>query len=351
MTVKETTISDAEHMLKDALVCDMCLPWGPGYENKAATLPRFKKAGVDYVSLTVGMDRLGLAATVKNIAAEKARIDASGGELVLAKSVEDIREARVRGKLALGFHFQGSESLEGDPNLVALFYDLGVRHMLLAYNQKNRAADGCHERTDCGLSRYGVKLVQEMNRVGMILDLSHTGYRSTMDAMEVCQGPCIFSHANAKGVKDHPRNIRDDQAKACAATGGVIGVNGIGFFLGDDNRASVENFAHHIDYYSELIGPRHVALGLDFVYFHDQMFAMYQANPDRFPKATPRAKRTGSTSRPSSWPDWWMNCLKEIIRTATSRESWGGTSSGLRKRYGNDTAGQNLFKTHWLLRS
>ena len=284
MAEKQNKALCGSDLLPGALVCDMCLPWGPAYQNKETTLPRFKRAGVDFISLTVGMDRLGLAAAIKNLAAEKARIEASGGELVLVRTVEDIRQAKARGKLALGFHFQGSESLEGDPNLVALFYELGVRHMLLAYNQKNRAADGCHERTDCGLSRYGVKLVEEMNRVGMILDLSHTGYRSTMDAMDACQGPCIFSHANAKAVKDHPRNIRDDQARACAAKGGVIGVNGIGFFLGEDNRASVENFARHIDHYAELIGPEHVALGLDFVYFHEQMFAMYQANPDRFPE-------------------------------------------------------------------
>ena len=317
--------ADAGNLVREALVCDMCLPWGPGYENKAATLPRFKKAGVDYVSLTVGMDRLGVAATIKNLAAEKARIDSSGGEYVLARSVEDIVNARARVKLALGFHFQGSEGLEGDSNLVALFYELGVRHMLLAYNQKNRAADGCHERTDCGLSRYGLKLVQEMNRVGMILDLSHTGYRSTMDAMDACQGPCIFSHANAKAVKDHPRNIREDQARACAAKGGVIGVNGIGFFLGGDNLASVENFIRHIDYYADLIGPEHVALGLDFVYFHDQMFAMYQANPDRFPEGySPREE------------DWHYFAPEQLIPLAAKMREKGYSEDDIRGIFGGN---------------
>jgi len=304
-------ISDrAKGLIRDNLVMDMCLPWGPGYKNKESTLPRFQASGFDFVSLTVGMDRLGISETLKNIAAERARIESRPDRYLLVETAADIPKAASEGKLALGFHFQGSECLGGDKNLVGAYYKLGVRHMLLAYNQKNRAADGCHERTDCGLSRYGLELVAEMNRVGMLLDLSHTGYRSTMEAMEACQGPCIFSHANAKGVKDHPRNLRDDQAKALAAKDGVIGVNGIGFFLGPDNRASVDNFVNHIEYYSRLIGPGQVGLGLDFVYFHEQMFALYQANPDRFPE--------GYSPNEEDWdyfpPESLGRLVEELIR-------------------------------------
>lgn len=98
----------------------------------------------------------------------------------------------------------------------------------MAYNQRNAVADGCHERTDGGLSRFGIELVQAMNRVGMLVDCTHTGYRSSMDVFEVSQAPVVFSHSNARAVWDHERNIRDDQAQACARTGGVIGVVGAG---------------------------------------------------------------------------------------------------------------------------
>lgn len=307
-----STISDrAESLIQSNLVIDMCLPWGPGYKNKGSTLPRFKASGFDFVSLTVGMDRLSITETLRNIAAERVRIESRPEKYLLVEKATDISEAASQGKLALGFHFQGSECLGGDKNLVSAFYKLGVRHLLLAYNQKNRAADGCHERTDCGLSRYGLELIAEMNRVGMLLDLSHTGYRSTMEAMEACQGPCVFSHANAGGVKDHPRNIRDEQAKALAAKKGVIGVNGIGFFLGRDNRASVSNFMDHIEYYSSLVGPEHVGLGLDFVYFHEQMFALYQANPGRFPE--------GYSPHEEDWDYFPPESLGELVEEMIGR--------------------------------
>jgi len=272
----------AARLHAEALVCDTTLPWGPGYENQDTTLPRYPDSGVDFISLTVGHDAWGLTTTIHHLAEVKARLEAERDKYVFVRSVDDILRAKAEGKLAVGLHFQGSEALEGDKNLIGLLYELGIRHLLLAYNQKNRAADGCHERTDAGLSRYGLALIKEMNRVGMILDLSHTGYQSTMEAMEFAEGPVMFSHSNPYALKQHPRNIRDDQIKACARKDGFIGINGIGFFL-KDNDVSAENFANHIDYVAQLVGPEHVGLGLDFVYYEDQMFRKAQANPERYP--------------------------------------------------------------------
>ena len=271
----------------DALVCDLTLPWLPGLENKETTLPRYPASGVDFVSLSIGHDEYGLATTIHHMADVKGRLGAEPDKYVLVESADDILQAKAAGKLAVGLHFQGSEMLEGDASLVQLFYQLGIRHMLLAYNQKNRAADGCHERTDCGLSRYGVRLIEEMNRVGMILDLTHVGYRSSMEAMEVSADPVIFSHSNAYAVKEHPRNLRDEQIKACARKGGLIGINGVGHFLGD-NKASTENFIRHIDYMAQLVGPQHVGIGTDYVYFLEQMHRKFLANPERYPEGYPR---------------------------------------------------------------
>ena len=173
-----------------AVVCDLTLPWGPGYANQDTVLARFRQSGIDFVSLTIGLDRMSLEQTIRHIAAERARFAALEPEgYVLAESVEDILKAKHAGKLAVGFHFQGSNPLAGDPKMVGLYYRLGVRHMLFAYNQRNMAADGCHEDTDCGLSRYGRALVREMNRVGMIVDCTHTGHRSTMDIVELSADP------------------------------------------------------------------------------------------------------------------------------------------------------------------
>jgi membrane dipeptidase len=185
-------------------------------------------------------------------------------ELAIARSVDEILAITATGKTALILHCQGTNALGRRLDLVEVFYQLGIRHMLLAYNQKNLVGDGCAERTDAGLSRFGIELIKEMNRVGMLVDGTHTGYRTTMDAMEVCEGPFIFSHANPYGVYPHYRNIKDDQIKACAKSGGIIGINGLGWFL-RDLEASTEAMFRHVDYTVNLVGPQHVGIGLDFV--------------------------------------------------------------------------------------
>lgn len=196
--------------------------------------------------------------------------------------MEDILAAKAAGLLGVNFHFQGTNAFNRDTGLVDIYYQLGVRQALLAYNQKNHVGDGCHERTDGGLSRFGVALIAEMNRVGMLVDCSHTGYRTSMDALECSTSPVIFSHANAAGVYKHDRNIKDDQITACARTRGVIGVNGIGLFLGDNN-AATELLLNHIDYIAQQVGPAHVGIGLDWVYDIESLMVLVRQMAATYP--------------------------------------------------------------------
>ncbi len=291
----DATAARADALRARAVVCDLTLPWGPGYDNQDTVLERFREGGIDFVSLTVGLDRMSLEATVRHIAAERARfagLEKQG--IVLAETVDDILAAKRTGRLAVGFHFQGSNPLAGDPKMVGLYYRLGVRHMLFAYNQRNLAADGCHEDSDCGLSRFGRALVREMNRVGMIVDCTHTGHRSTMDIVEGSADPVMFSHSNAWSLVPHDRNIKDDQIDACAARGGLIGINGVGHFLSPDMIASPEAMFRHIDYMVARVGWRHVCIGIDHVYYGRQMAARRAANPDTFPKGYPAGAATAS---------------------------------------------------------
>ena len=263
----------------------MTLPWESDAVDET-TLPRFKAAGVDVISLTVNMPTFD--ATIRHIAAVLADIRAHEDTMVLIRGVDDVIEARNAGKLALTLNLQETNPLDGDVAMVELYYDLGVRHMLLAYNQKNRVGDGCAERTDAGLSRFGVSVVQEMNRVGMLVDGTHTGYRTTMEAMDLSSAPFIFSHCNAWQVFPHYRNIKDDQIKACAATGGVIGVNGLGQFL-DDPNASSESIFHHLDHMVNLVGPKHVGIGLDYVKNTAKFWNWVRDNPDMWPPVNGKA--------------------------------------------------------------
>jgi len=258
--------SQAESLHRRLIVCDLTLPLDSDYElvDYGALFRRLVDAGYTFVSITIATDSSNIGRTMHALARHRAYFGERPEQFLIVQEAEDIRRAKQNGQLAVSFHLQGTNSLEQDLHMVEIYYDLGIRHMLLAYNLRNAVGDGCHERTDAGLSRFGVELVREMNRVGVIVDCSHTGYRTTMDAFDVAAAPVIFSHSNARALLDHERNIRDEQIRGCAATGGVIGVNGVDLFLGA-HASPAEAMAHHIDYIASLVGIEHVAIGLDYV--------------------------------------------------------------------------------------
>ena len=262
---------------KDALLWDMIFPWMDyaSQELKLATLPRMKASGYNLISLTVAHDYHSLNQTIHKIAKERAYFAARADEYVFVETVNDVLRAKDEDKLAVYINFQGTNPIDSNLDMIEVYYKLGVRHMLMAYNIKNAAGDGCTERTDGGLTRFGEQMVGEMNRVGMLVDGSHTGYRTTMDMMEVSKDPVVFTHCNACGVWDHHRNLRDDQIKACAKGGGVIGVDGVGAFLGTGDD-SVEMLLDHIDYIAVLVGPQHLGFGIDYVFDLDYSKAVMQ---------------------------------------------------------------------------
>ena len=254
---------DASRTHWDAYVWDNTLPWSREAkpEVRVKHLSRMKEAGHDVLSLTLGGDRTSLSQAIHKIAVERNYFQSHDEDFVLVESVADIKRAKQENKLAIVFHFQGTNPIESNVQMVEVYYRLGIRHMLMAYNLRNPIGDGCKERMDSGLSHLGISLVQEMNRVGMVVDCSHTGYNTTMDVMDVSTAPVVFSHSNPKALNDHPRNILDDQIKKCAGTGGVVGVNGVGLFLGK-NDSSTENQIRHVDYLVQMIGADHVGFCL-----------------------------------------------------------------------------------------
>ncbi len=224
-------------------------------------LAQWRDAGVTYLSVNVGYDVRPWVNTVKTLASFRRQL-AQSDDCVLVAGVDDIHEAKRQGKLAVTFDIEGMESLDGDADMVAVYYHLGVRHMLFAYNLNNRAGGGCHDE-DIGLTDFGREVIMRMNQAGMVVDCSHSAYRTTMEAMEASTQPVIFSHSNPRALVDHPRNITDDQIKACAAGGGVIGINGVSLFL-DDDGVTPETFADHVIYIAELVGSDYVGMGYRF---------------------------------------------------------------------------------------
>lgn len=248
-------------------VCDMhiCVPLSASADLSG--LARYAASGASFVSLNVGIDSTPLSETIKLLAQFRAWVLAHPEHYTLIQSVQDIVTAQQEKKLGVAFDLEGASLLQGQVSMVALLYQLGVRSMCLAYNQSNALASGCAEEgeEDTGLTSLGRSVVAAMNEVGMLVDCVHTGYRATMEIMQVSTQPVIFSHANPRQVWDHFRNISDEQIKACAATGGVVGINGVNWFLGDA-QARTETIVKHIDYVAQLVGPEYVGLGLDYVF-------------------------------------------------------------------------------------
>lgn len=262
------------------LVWDGHLGFDPRVDADLERLERWRTAGVSYLSINVGYDVMPWEEVIRVIAAYRAWIDAHADECVLVERVQEIESVRAAGRLALSFDLEGMGALDGRIEMLALYHRLGVRQVGLAYNRNNAFAGGCHDE-DVGLTALGRGAVGEMNRVGIVVDCSHASYRSTMEAMELSTAPVVFSHSNPAGVWAHGRNIRDDQILACAATGGVIGVNGIGLFLGP-NDVRTETIVRHIAYVAELAGPAHVGIGLDAT-FGDDSETLLAAAPYYWP--------------------------------------------------------------------
>lgn len=269
----------AQQIHQRALVWDThaCFPLQPNAD--LAELKRYKDSGVNFVSLNIGMDMDSFENVIQVAARYRKYIASHPDEYVLALTVNHIRQAKDSGRLAIAFDLEGSDPLLGNLNMISFYYDLGVRQMLLAYNRDNRASGGCMEGT-IGLTDFGRDVISEMNRVGMVVDVSHMGYQATMDAFETSTQPVIFSHSNPKGLREHARNISDEQILACAKTGGVVGINGIGDFLGG---TTSELIVENIEYGMNLVGPEHVGLGLDYVIDKQELIAYIEGHPDVFP--------------------------------------------------------------------
>ncbi|UCE86337.1 MAG: membrane dipeptidase [Deltaproteobacteria bacterium] len=275
---------EAAELHADALVFDMTLPIiTPGRpERKADLFARAARAGFDAQSITLAVDGMDFRAAAAQVAGYRRFVAERSDTCALVDSADAVLEARAAGKLAVLLHFQGTSPFEDELGWVDLFYQLGVRHALMAYNEANRVGCGCHVRDDTGLSAFGRALIREMNRVGMLVDCAHTGQRTTLETIEASRSPVIISHTNARALCDHPRCVRDEVIEACAATGGVLGITGLSAFLGEGG-ATPGRLVDHIDHVAQLVGAEHVGLGLDYVFDLESFEAFVARMPDRYP--------------------------------------------------------------------
>jgi membrane dipeptidase len=167
-------------------------------------------------------------------------------------------------RLGILFHFQGTTPFEDDINTIELFHRLGLRVCQLCYNDKDLVGCGCAVEKDTGLTQFGSQAIKEMNRLGIVIDCAHTGFRTSMDAIAQSNSPVIISHGNSRTVCSNRRNCEDDLIKAIAKNKGVIGINGFPGFVANSQRPTLDDLLDHVDHMAEIAGTESICVGIDY---------------------------------------------------------------------------------------
>lgn len=187
----------------------------------------------------------------------------NSNDILIVTSMEDIERVRKERKLGIVLALQGGNPIKEDLALLRTFHRLGIRLMNLTANLRNQISDSCMDRTNGGLSEFGVAVVEEMNRLGMVIDIAQLSRQGTHDVLEFSNQPVIASNSNAATLCDHPRNLDDDVIKLMGENGGVIGIHCLPAFLRKDSQATLDDMVKHMGYIVDLIGVDHVGLGPD----------------------------------------------------------------------------------------
>ena len=228
---------------------------------------RMRKAGIDAAFFAIDVspayhNRLTYA--LDGFGALLTDLEQSGEQVRIVRQAADIEEAKVTGQPAIILAIEHAGATEGSLNVLRALYELGVRAIGLTHNISSVAADGVGEARDgVGLTTFGVRLIEEMNRLGMLVDLAHVSESAFYHALQVSSKPVIFSHGNARALCDHPRNLTDSQLEALGQNGGVIGLSFVPFFVAQEN-PSLERFLDHVDHVVKVAGVETVGLGSDF---------------------------------------------------------------------------------------
>ncbi len=179
------------------------------------------------------------------------------------RSAEDVLEAKRTNRLGIIFGFQNCSPIEDDLALVQVLHELGVRIMQLSYNNQSLLATGCYEENDPGITRFGKQVIREMNRVGMVIDMSHSAEQSTLEAIELSERPIAITHANPSFFHSALRNKSNDVLKALGESGGILGFSMYPFHLKNGSDCSLEEFCQMIAKTAEIVGVDQVAIGSD----------------------------------------------------------------------------------------
>ncbi|WP_027855069.1 dipeptidase [Marinobacterium litorale] len=213
----------------------------------------------------------GFQATVNNIVEMNGLIEQNSDLVLKVRTTDDIRRAKAEGKTGIIMGFQNAHAFEDQIGYVQTFKDLGVGVVQMCYNTQNLIGTGCYER-DGGLSGFGREIVAEMNRVGVMCDLSHVGAKTSEEVILESKKPVCYSHCLPSGLKEHPRNKSDEELKFIADHGGFVGVTMFAPFLKNGINSTIEDYVEAIEYVFNIVGEDQIGIGTDFTQGHGQPF-------------------------------------------------------------------------------
>jgi len=230
--------------------------WSP------AIFRQMREGGVSAVHATICYHG-NFRETLANLTTWRRRFDQYAKFILHGRTADDVRRAQAEGRTAIFFGFQNCSPIEDDIGLVEIWHELGVRFMQLSYNNQSLLASGCYEAEDSGITRMGREVIREMNRVGLVIDMSHSGERSTLQAIELSERPIAISHANPAFWHAINRNKSDGVLKALAESGGMIGFSLYPHHLRGGSACRLEDFCAMVAQCAERFGVDHLGIGSD----------------------------------------------------------------------------------------
>lgn len=239
----------------------------------AADLQPFRDSGINVFHPAIGLGGpQAYEETLKFFASWNGFIADQDDHFMRVDSAADLDRVKTSGKIGILLGLQNSDQFR-TPADVDFFRGLGQRVSQLTYNARNLIGNGSTERRDEGISDFGVVIIERMNKVGMAVDVSHCGDRTTLDAFEISKKPVLITHSNCRVLASgHPRDKTDEAIKRVGAAGSVMGITGVRMFVKADEPTTIENVLDHFDHVRNLIGPEHLGVGSDIdLYGYDAM--------------------------------------------------------------------------------
>ena len=223
----------------------------------------YRASGINVIHNAVGIGGpQAYEEALSFIAAWSGFVGRNSDLFTLVGRAEDMDRAKAQGKVAVIIGLQNAEQFR-EAKEVKAFYELGLRCAQLTYNSQNLIGTGATDRIDGGVSDFGAEIIEAMNETGMLVDVSHCGPKTTLDAIEVSKKPIAITHSNCRALNNHPRLKSDEAIKACAAKGGVMGITGVRMFVRDKEPTTIEHMVDHIDHVAKLTSIEHVGIGSD----------------------------------------------------------------------------------------